>query len=181
LIQLLAALFYPNYNFIRLAASDLGSPESSSPLVFNIGAILGGLISILGAYGFWRGFQNTRTARVLVYLVCTAIVLVGFSSLWAGIYPVPSQRHAENPFALFGLLPMPFLIAMTFWQHTKARVWLMLPVLLLLGLIPIMSGIIVIDRTAYDGLLQRLLALATYSPIAIGAVFLMAQTDSQTH
>ena len=67
-IQLLAAPFYPNYDFIRLAASDLGSPESSSPMVFNLGAMLSGLVMVLGAYGFWRGFENRRTP--LKYLVC---------------------------------------------------------------------------------------------------------------
>jgi hypothetical membrane protein len=175
LIQLIAAPFYPNYDFIRIAASDLGSPVSSFPALFNIGAMFGGLVMVLGAYGFWRGFQNTRTSRVLVWLLCLAVVLVGFSSLWAGIYPLPDQRHAENPFALFGLLPMPFLIATAFWANAKARVWLILPVLFLLVLMPVMSGAIAIDRAAYDGLLQRLLAMATYTPIAIGAILRMQQ------
>jgi hypothetical membrane protein len=174
-IQLIAAPFYPNYNFIRLAASNLGSPESLRPMVFNLGAMLGGFITMLGAYGYWQGFQNTHTPRVIVYLVCTAIVLVGLSSLWAGIYPMPDPKHAENPFALFGLLPMPFLIAIAFWQHPKARVWLSLPILLLLALLPVMAGAIVIDRATYEGLLQRLLALATYTPIAIGAILLVKQ------
>lgn len=179
LVQLLAAPFYPSYDFVRLAASDLGSPVSSFPALFNFGAMLGGLVMVLGAYGFWRGFQNTRTSRVMIYLVCTAVVLVGLSSLWAGIYPLPDRKHAENPFALFGLLPMPFLIAIAFWQHPKARVILILPVLLLFAMMPLMSGLIAIDRAAYDGLLQRLLALASFSPIVIGAVLLVQQGEKR--
>ncbi len=175
LIQLIAAPFYPNYDFIRLAASNLGSPESFNPLIFNLGSMLSGVVMVLGAYGFWRGFQTIRTSRVLVWLICTAVILVGFSSLWAGIYPLPDPKHGENPFALFGLLPMPFLMTAAFWANPKARVWLGMSVLLLVALMPVMSGAIAIDRAGYDGLLQRLLALACYAPIAIGAVLLTQQ------
>jgi hypothetical membrane protein len=179
-IQLLAAPFYPNYDFIRLAASNLGSPQSTVPAVFNVGAILGGLITIVGAYGFWCGFVNTSTPRAIVWLLCLVVVLTGCSSLWAGLYPLPDPRHAQNPFALFGLLPMPFLIAIAFWHLSSARAYLLLPVLVLLGVMPIFAGLITVDRTAYDGLLQRILGLATYSPIAIGAWLSLQKTNSSS-
>ncbi len=177
LTQILAAPFYPNYDFLRMAASDLGSSASSQPMVFNIGAMLGGLVTVLGAYGFWRGLQAIGTARVLVWLVCSAIVLVGISSLWAGIFPLPDPRHQQNLFALFGLLPLPFLMAFVFWSFKPARVYVLLPVLLFLLVLPFISGLITVDRAAYDGLLQRLLALATFSPIGIGAGILLNQKN----
>jgi hypothetical membrane protein len=176
-IQLLAAAFYPNYDFIRLAASELGSPDSNLPIVFNFGAMLGGLVTLLGAIGFWFGFAQTRTPRVLVWLICTAVVLVGLSSLWAGFYPLPDPRHGHNPFALFGLLPMPFLIAMAFWKFIPARVYLVFPILLLLSVMPFLSGFVPIDRSAYDGLLQRLAALASFMPIGIGAYVLLKRLN----
>lgn len=162
-IQLLGALFYPNYDFLRLAASDLGSSDSSQPLVFNLGAILGGVVTMLGAYGFWQSWRATRV------LLCLAVVLTGLSSIWAGVFPLPMLEHSQNPFALLGLLPMPFLVAIVFWQHKAARVWLIVPIVLFFITLPLIAGAIPIDRAAFNGLLQRLFALATYSPIAIGA------------
>ncbi len=164
-VQLLAALFYPNYNFLRHAASDLGSPDSSQPWVFNLGAMLGGMVTVLGAYGFWQGW---RLARVLL---CVAVVFAGLGSIWAGIYPLPSLKHSQNPFALLGLLSIPFLVAIAFWQQQVARIWLVLPIALFLVSMPLIAGAIPVDRAAFNGLLQRLFALACYTPIAIAAWF----------
>ncbi len=177
-IQLLAAPWYENYSFLTNAASDLGSEQSVYPIVFNSGAIITGFITALSAYGFWHGLTNIRTPRAIIYIVCLGIILAGLSSIWAGIYPLPDSRHGANPFAI-GLFTLPFFMFLAFWQQTKARVYLLAPILLFLSLVPIMSGLIPINQQPIAGLLQRLLALAAFSPLAIGAYLLLRNKAKQ--
>ena len=49
-IQLAAAPFYPGYSFFARDASSLGSTASTAPWIFNVGALLLGLIKIAVAW-----------------------------------------------------------------------------------------------------------------------------------
>jgi hypothetical membrane protein len=164
-LQVLTAPFYPGYDFIRLAASDLGSPGSSAPLVFNVGAVLLGLITLLGAFGLGRGLNSVRVSSILVWLVCGAVILTGLGSVWAGIFPLPHPLHAANPSAP-ALILMPFLMAGACWRFAWARAYLLMPV----GLMVLMMLIRALKLIPgpFEGALQRLLALAAFAPIALG-------------
>jgi hypothetical membrane protein len=171
-IQLIAAPFFVGYDFLKLEASLLGSDRSSLPVVFNIGAILTGFAGLVAAIGLILAFRKTKSHPALAWLTTIAVFFVGCSSLWAGIFPMPDPRHAENPFAI-GLFVMPFITLATFWNQPQIKTYLLACVLLFLGLIPFMSGLIAIDRQALEGLLQRLLALAAFAPIGLTAYQLL--------
>jgi hypothetical membrane protein len=171
-IQLLAAPFFAGYDFVQMAASLLGSDRSSLPILFNLGAVVTGFAGLVAAIGLILAFRETKTHPILAWLTAIAVFCVGLSSLWAGIFPMPDPRHAENPFAI-GLFVMPFVTLATFWNQTNIRGYLMACVALFLGLIPFMSGLIAIDRQALEGALQRLLALAAFAPIGLVAYQLL--------
>jgi hypothetical membrane protein len=171
-IQPIAAPFFVGYDFLEMAASLLGSDRSSLPIVFNVGAMLTGFAALVAAFGLIPAFQVTKIHPLLAWLTAIAVFFVGCSSLWAGIFPMPNPRHAENPFAI-GLFVMPFVSIAAFWHQALIRGYLLACVLLFLGLIPFMSGTIAIDRQALEGLLQRLLALAAFAPIGLVANYLL--------
>jgi hypothetical membrane protein len=173
-IQLLAAPLYPNYDFIRLAASDLGSPASSLPLLFNLGAALSGFVTLLAAFGIWHGLEQTGTPKVLVWLTAAAVAVIGLGNFWAAMYPMPHPLHSANP-SLLGFILMPFLMAGSLWHNAKARVSLLLPVVLMLAMILIRAFNLI--EAPIEGVLQRLIALAAFAPIGIGGWVLLQQSS----
>jgi hypothetical membrane protein len=177
-LQLIAMPFYPGYNLLANAASDLGSPSSSLPIVFNLGAILTGLLTALSAYGFARGFQHLRVTPALAWPASLAVAMTGLSSVWAGTFPLPDPRHAENPMVI-GLFMMPFIMAAALWKPSSLnlKIYLLANILAFGLLAAIMSGTIPVDQGAYGGLLQRILALIAFAPIGVGAAFLLARVS----
>lgn len=186
--QVLAAPFYAGYSFMSQDASTLGSDGSSLPLIFNGGAILTGLLTLIAAWGFLRAFQQLDTPVIPTWLVVLALVMNGLGSLWAGFIPLPNPRHGANPFAV-GVFLFPVLLLAVLWKRNDARavkVYLWIDILLFLAMIPVMSGLLQragmtmgMDMQGYQdflnhshGLLQRIAALIFFPPIAVGAVFL---------
>jgi hypothetical membrane protein len=175
-LQLIAMPFYPGYSLLANAASDLGSPDSRLPMVFNLGAIVSGLLTALSSYGFARAFQQLSITPVLAWPASLAVTLTGLSSVWAGTFPLPDPRHAANPMVI-GLFLMPFIMAATLWKPSSLnlRIYLIANIVAFGLLAAIMSGSIPVDQVAYGGLLQRILALIAFAPIGIGAAFLLAR------
>jgi hypothetical membrane protein len=172
-LQLIAMPFYPGYSLLANAASDLGSPNSRLPIVFNLGAMISGLLTVLSSYGFLRAFQDLRIAPILAWPASIAVALTGLSSVWAGTFPLPDPRHAANPMAV-GLFLMPFIMAAALWKPSSLnlKIYLVANMLVFGLLAAIMSGTIPVNQGAYGGLLQRILALIAFVPIGIGAAFL---------
>jgi hypothetical membrane protein len=85
-IQLIAAPFFANYDFVQMAASLLGSDRSSLPVIFNLGAMLTGFAALVAAIGFILAFQVTKIHPILAWLTAIAVFCVGLSSLWAGFF-----------------------------------------------------------------------------------------------
>jgi len=172
--QLAAALFFPGYSFLRMPASLLGSDQATYPMIFNAGAILTGLPTLLASVGYLLALQQLRANPILAWLTTIAIALNGLGSLWAGFIPMPDPRHGSNPFAL-GILLLPALLALTLWKRNDAgaiKIYLVVTNLLFIALILVMSGIVAIDTRAYPGLLQRVIALVFFPPVGVGAYFL---------
>ena len=175
-LQLLAMPFYPGYSLLANAASDLGSPDSSLPAVFNLGAIISGLLTVLSSYGFARAFQQLRITPILAWPASIAVALTGLSSVWAGTFPLPDPKHGANPMVI-GLFLMPFIMAAALWKPSSLnlRIYLLANIAAFGLLAAIMSGTIPVDQGAYGGLLQRILALIAFVPIGVGAAFLLAR------
>jgi hypothetical membrane protein len=177
-LQLIAMPFYSGYSLLANAASDLGSPGSSVPAVFNLGAIVSGLLTAWSAYGFARAFQQLSITASLAWPASLAVALTGLSSVWAGSFPLPDPRHAQNPMVI-GLFLMPFIMAAALWKASSLNLkiyWL--ANIFAFGLLAaIMSGTIRVDQDTYGGLLQRILALIAFAPIGVGAVLLLARVS----
>jgi hypothetical membrane protein len=171
-LQLLAAPFYLNYSFLQNAASDLGAPPSGWRNVFNLGAIFVGLLGIFGAWGVWRTLELQRRSRGLAVLLGLCLASAGASAVWAGVFPLPTPLHSQNPFTV-GLLLLPVVCALALWHVHNARAWLLLPLVLLLAVLPIRAGLLGVDQAPIEGLLQRVLSLAAFLPAALAGWVLL--------
>src|SRR5512138_1518022 len=76
-VQFVAAPFYPEYSFLRQDASTLGSDGSSFPLIFNVGSILTGIMTVIASLGFLRAFRSLQVNPVWVWLTSIAVFLNG--------------------------------------------------------------------------------------------------------
>ena len=178
--QLLAAPFFPDYSFLSMEASLLGSDLAIYPAIFNIGAILTGIVTIIASVGFLLALQHLGTNRFLAWLTSLAVLLNGLGSLWAGFFPMPDPRHGSNPFAV-GIFLFPILLIFSLWNRSNARpikIYLIITNLLFIALIPIMSGISGINTQGYQGLLQRIAVLVFFVPISVGSYFLIKRTKN---
>jgi hypothetical membrane protein len=179
--QLVAAPFYPGYSFLRQAASMLGSDLAVYPAIFNTGAILTGMATLIAAAGFLRTLQRLGTRPILAWLTAIALAMNGIGSIRAGLFPLPDPRHGSGPL-LIGMLVLPALLAAAVWRRKDARMikrYLIATNLLIVAMIPIMSGVAGIDTHGYEGLFQRIATLAIFPPIGAGAYFLSQRIKEQ--
>lgn len=178
--QLLAAPFFPDYSFLSMDASLLGSDLAIYPAIFNSGAIITGIATIIASVGFLLALQHLGANPFLAWLTSLAVLLNGLGSLWAGFFPMPDPRHGSNPFAI-GIFLFPILLTFALWNRGHARpikMYLIITNLLFIALIPIMSGISGINTQGYQGLLQRIVALVFFVPISVGSYFLIQHTKN---
>jgi hypothetical protein len=117
--QLVAAPFFPAYSFLSMPASLLGSDQAIYPMIFNTGAIITGIATLIASVGFLRALHQLKAGPILAWLTTIAIALNGLGSLWAGFIPLPNPRHGSNPSAL-GIFLLPTLLAVTLWKR-RAR------------------------------------------------------------
>src|SRR5215216_1684405 len=75
--QLLAAPFFPGYSFLSMAASVLGSDLATYPAIFNTGAMITGISTIIASVGFFLALQHLGTNHFLTWLTSLAILLNG--------------------------------------------------------------------------------------------------------
>ena len=174
-IQIVAAPFFPGYSFLSMDASTLGSDLAIYPSIFNIGAIITGIATIIASIGFLFALHHLGTNPFVTWLTSIAITLNGLGSLWAGFFPMPDPRHGSNPFAV-GIFLFPILLTIALWKRSNAgtiKIYLIVTNLLFIALIPIMSGVSGINTQGYQGLLQRIAVLVFFVPISVGAYFLI--------
>ena len=190
-VQAAAAPFYPGYSFLSRDASTLGSEGSRFPAVFNVGAMAVGVAMLVVAAGFWYALRRLGTHAALAGSIALAIGGFGVSSINAGIFPLPDPRHSVGLAAAMGLgivaLPLLLPAALRSLQPGRAlRAFLFGNALVLLALVPVMSGLLQrIEIGAgfeipglqwflnnCQGLLQRILAFVALAPVAATAWFL---------
>ena len=165
--QIVAALFFPGYSFLSQSAIQLGSDLARYPAVFNIGAIVTGFTTIIASWGFLRGLNGVGTPRALIWVTAAVVALSALMHLWAGVFPMPNPRHGQNPFQI-AAVALPVVIGAAVWKEVRApvRVYFVATVLALAAL---MFNVVPLDRQLYDGLFQRLLALAVFPSVGVGS------------
>lgn len=178
-VQLIAAPFYPGYSFLRQPASMLGSDLSTCPAILNVGAIITGVITLIASLGFLRALRLIGAHPVITWLTCLALVSSGLSSIWAGVFHMPDPRHNSGPLGI-GTFLLPLLFAVAVWKLKDARLirlYLVVNLLLMVALIPIMSGLAGVNLSSYGGLLQRIAAITLFPPIGVVAFFLLRRAS----
>jgi hypothetical membrane protein len=178
--QIIAAPFFPDYSFLSMPASLLGSDLARYPLIFNMGAMITGIATLIASIGFLVAFKRIEINPIMARLTSIALALNGVASLWAGFFPMPDPRHGSNPFGV-GIFVFPALLLAALWNQPDARrmkIYLILTNLLFLALIPVMSGMAGLDTRGYQGLLQRIAALIFFPPISVGAWYLIKHIRS---
>jgi hypothetical protein len=171
-LQLVAAPYYPHFSIIRNTASELGSGRSLHPSIFNAGIIILGIVTFLAAIGFLLALRHLRANLILTLLTFLAIAINAFQSLWAGLHPLPDPRHAGHPPVMIAMTLLPFLLTLITWPLTDsglAHNYFIATCLLLLAMVPIMSGSSGLDTHQYRGLIQRIFTLTVFPPIAVAA------------
>jgi hypothetical membrane protein len=170
-IQLLTAPFYPGYRFVGNVASELGSDLSPYRTLFNSGLMLLGLLTLLAAAGFVRALLRLGARPLLAGFTGLVVAISGVQTLWAGYFPMPDPRHGGHPLFVMNMILIPFLFAGVLWKQSGAllKAYLVATLLLIAVMIPIMTGKTGLDTQAYRGIFQRLVALAIYPPVGVGA------------
>jgi len=190
--QLAAAPFYPGYSFLSRDASTLGSPGSTLPAVFNIGAICVGIASLLAAWGFLRALRSFGVGKALAWLTALALFSSALGDINAGLFPLPDPRHAHGVLATcgIGVFLLPFILPLATWKLVRGgrvAAYFVANLAALFALFPVMSGMV--QRLAISagmnmqwyqsflnhdqGLLQRIFALIVFVPVAVSAWVLL--------
>lgn len=173
--QVAAAPFHPDYSFLVNSASQLGSDASTLPALLNGGAILSGVLGLLSAYGIGTGLQAAGAKPWFAWLCAACSVSVGAAAIWAGLHPMPDPQH--DPGALgIGMFLGPLALIAAFWNVRDGRAmrgYLWFTLVAFAALVPVMSGITLVDLNRYGGLMQRIAALVLYLPPAVTAWWLM--------
>lgn len=180
--QILAAPYFPNYSVLTTSASDLGSDRSSRPGILNCGALLTGVLALLGSIGLAASLPRVGVNRLAAFLLAICVASSGLASLWAGWHPLPSPLH--NPGALgAGMFVSPFAAVWAAWRLHPAR---MLRAVLLanaatfVALAAVMSGVVHVDLSRYGGLIQKMLAFTSFVPSAVVAAAAIRRSKRQS-
>jgi hypothetical membrane protein len=182
-IQLAGAASYSGYSFIRHPASELGSSRAPHAAIFNVGIMTQGVVTLVVAAGFQAAMRRLRVRPVPATLVALALAVNGVQTLWAGYFPMPHPRHGGHPAFIAAMILLPVFLTAALWRGGGAalRAYFLATLLLLLVMVPLMSGLVAIDRSKYDGLLQRVYTLTVFPPIAVAACALARRlADART-
>lgn len=168
-MQLLLAPAYPGYSLFRDPASELGSDRSPVALWFNLLAVTGGLLGIAGAWGAWRTLRTSGGGMIQALLLPLIMGIVAAGSIWAGIFPMPNPLHPWNPSTPAMLIMPVAALAYAWWAAAfrPLRTFLLINLAVFIIVLPFMMGLVPVDRGAFGGLLQRLLALPIFASIGL--------------
>jgi hypothetical membrane protein len=157
-VQLLAAPFYPGYSFITNVASDLGSPTSTVPAIFNVGMFLSGIATMMAAWGYAQALPRIGVRFVLTALVVLSLIGGAIMPLNGAVFPLPDPRHYSGLVFWTGgvlLTPLPLLLLLAMWRGSgRAMRWYLALNLVAFPVLMVMMG--TFDSVA--GLLQRPMA-----------------------
>lgn len=179
--QAVAAPFFPEYSVLTVSASDLGSDRSFRPEVLNIGAILTGLLALLGSAGLAIALPRVCAARVLSWLLAACVASIGFAAAWAGLHPLPSTQHDPGVLGA-GMFAAPFVSALLALrvEHFARLRWALCTNLVAFGLCAwVLSGAAGLNLAHYAGLAQKLFAVVCFVPPAVIAFVTLEHLQRQ--
>jgi D-alanyl-D-alanine carboxypeptidase len=191
-VCVIAACYYPGFNFVAQPVSELGSLvalDQAHPWIFNGGVIATAAAVMLGSIGIFAAHRRSGGHVGMGVLVALAMMLVALSTAIVGLVPWPDQRHGgPDPFGGPGWLASaflltPLLLAIAWWKRGDSllRGCLAGGVLLTVALTVVRSGTTGIVRGGpYEGLVQLLFAVAAYGPIGICSVWQLSAASGRS-
>jgi hypothetical protein len=180
--QVLAAASYPNFSVLRDVASALGSDVSMRPEIFNKGIAFAGVLAIVGAVGLYKCLRESRVNAFLCLMPALCLASFAAGSFWAASHPLPDPRHDPGALSV-GMFFSPLVAYVTARQIPGARSLQTICAALLLFFLAIASahsGLLPLNRGAYEGALQRAGALTMLAPLSAISWWLLAHTRSLT-
>lgn len=157
-----ASALYPGYSHVTQYASELGSASAPYPAVFNIGAILGGIAGVLGGIGVFRALRALGRGAVVPGLVALAIIGQAIGFVFAGMFPMPDERHGGFGIGMLGMIG-PLFAAIALWHAPRNLRWvapvLALNALLVVAMFAVMMGVGELVTSRNVGLVQRVNSL----------------------
>ena len=173
-IQVLCAAFEPDYSFVRQAASELGSDRAARPAWFNVGIMVQGAVTLVAAAAFLRAMFRVGVRPLLAVLVAAALTVNGIQTLWAGYFPMPDPRHGGHAAFIAAMIALPILLTAALWRRggRALRTYFVATLMLLIAMVPVMSGAARIRTGSIRGLVQRVYTLTVFPPIAVAACVL---------
>lgn len=160
--MLLASALYPGYSHATQYASELGSASATWPAVFNTGAILGGIAGILGGIGVFRALRELGRGRVVPGLVALAIIGQAIGFVFAGVFPMPDERHGGFGIGILGMLG-PAFAAFALRGAPRGLRWvaplLVFNALAMIAMFAVMMGVGELVTSGNVGIVQRINSL----------------------
>lgn len=115
------------------------------------GAILGGIAGVLGGIGVFRTLRALGRGAVVPVLVALAIVGQAIGFVFAGMFPMPDDRHGGFGIGMLGMIG-PLFTAIALHHASRNLRWvapvLALNALLVVAMFAVMMGVGVWLRAA---------------------------------
>ncbi len=139
---LVLAALWPGYSHISNYVSDLGRSENPYHGVFNGAIILYGTLNLLTGLGFYYSVKRITRRKIISIVVGLSFALIGVGAYFAGIFPLPDERHSGYGIGLISYL-IPLFLAFAFSRLKNARILVIHQILffiLFVLIFPITSG-----------------------------------------
>ncbi|HEY1073120.1 DUF998 domain-containing protein [Brevundimonas sp.] len=166
-------LLFPGYDHAAQVISELGGPEAPHPMVFNLGLMAAGVLTLLGAAGLFLRLRGGAWLGAL--LAALAIATFGISILIGGVFPLPDPRHMAWGLGYAAQIA-PLLTLWALWKtpgHAGLKGFLVFNLLVVNLALAVMFGVGNLVGPDNLGLWQRLYGLAVYPWIGVTALCLM--------
>jgi hypothetical membrane protein len=168
---LVSSLLYPGYSHVTQYASELGSATAKYPAIFNTGIVLTGLAAAVASFGFFFGVRDLTGKSLLAALIGLSLLLMGFSTVMGGLFPMPDPRHGGYGLGM-ALHLTPLLLPIALWKRRRLRglnIFLLVMFVVMLGFFAMMMGAGSVVTRANVGIFQRLYALTVFPWVGVAA------------
>lgn len=169
------SLLFPGFDHQTQFVSELGGPDAPHAIVFNVGLMAAGALTILGALGVFLRLRNQ--AVIGAALAALAIAIFGASILIGGVFPLPDPRHMAWGMG-FAVQIAPLLMLWAIWKTPNVaglKGFLFASLIAVNATLAVLFGVGDLVGPDNIGLWQRLYGLTMYPWIGVTALCLMRQ------
>ena len=179
---LFSALFYPGYSHLTQFASELGGPNAPQPALFNAGAMATGVVTILAGIGLLLALTHLTGKSGVASLTGLAVTLFGVSSVLAGWFPIPDERHNAYylGLAVYAGPPLAALALPRCKEWRTLVLFLLINGVLMLAPLAVIVGVGGLVTPANVGLWQRFQALTAFPWLGVTSYFLLRALVAST-